>query len=171
MEERANQLYDFFSAEGRLPSLQSRSIYEAGLFYFLLTIEQRHAAGSLNGRALAVLESVPGALPTHRTGWPAGSPGPAAGPPSRGDVFEGWLVRAETYTANHGYRPMFHDDNALYQWLNRARRKLGAGELENQPAARVKAVLDFPDIRTYRYRAAHEHAAPAETRNALTPAQ
>lgn len=129
-------------------------MYEAGLFHFLVSIRQRPLEGSQHGRTLEILQSIPGALPARRTDCPEA---PAAKAPSRNAVFEGWLARAEAYTACHGYRPMFHDDNALYQWLNRARHKLCAGELEDRPAARVKAVLDFPDIRTYRCRAAHDH--------------
>lgn len=159
LRERAEQLCSFYQAKGRLPAAAPNCIEELGLFAFLhATVRRLHAQGALGPGVVSLLESIPGALHPPVPARPAP---PQTGTP-RSTAFERWLVRAEIYAERHGYRPTFDDDNALYQWLNRARRKLAAGELEAPLAARVEKVLGFPDIRTYRYRKAHGYPGPGE---------
>lgn len=125
---------------------------ELGLYLFLeLTIRPQFRCGTLSTAVTGMLENIPGAL--TRPG-PASDDGGCELSAVRRAAFERWLIRAETFTARHGCRPSSEDDNGLYQWLNRARRKLAAGQIEEPFAGRVKAVLEYPDVRTHRYRSA-----------------
>lgn len=160
---RAEDLYAFFNTAGRLPSFASSDPVEQGLCLFLVsTVRPRYREGSLRPDVISLLESIPGAL---RSEAPCAEVERTSTP--RETAFERWLVRAEIYTARNGYRPTYTDDNGLYQWLNRARRKLNAGDLSESMAARVTAILKFPDIRTYRYWVAHGHPSPEEGRRRL----
>ncbi|MCC3292918.1 helicase associated domain-containing protein [Arthrobacter sp. zg-Y1110] len=162
MVGRAEQLLAFHSAVGRLPSARSGDIAELGLFMFLnATVRRRFQNGDLPPAVVEMLGRIPGALCPEPK---AKSAATVRAESRRAAAFERWLVRAEIYTSRHGHRPTSEDENALYQWLNRARRKLMAGELEEPVAGRVRAVLDFPDVRTYRYRAAHGEPMPEEGR-------
>lgn len=160
LKRRAEELCAFFKSRGHLPSFGSSDPVEMGLCLFLTsTIRPRFREGVLRPDVVSLLETIPGALKASppviqvkRT------------PTPRQTAFERWLVRAEIYTARNGYRPTYTDDNGLYQWLNRARRKLAAGDLNEEMAARVVAIMNFPDIRTHRYWEAHGRPSPEEGR-------
>lgn len=163
LKRRAEELSAFYKSAGRLPSFASSNPEEMGLCLFLVsTVRPRYLEGTLRPDVVSLLETIPGALKSELPEIQV-----KRDPTPRQSAFERWLVRAEIYTERNGYRPTYTDDNNLYQWLNRARRKLESGKLSGDMAARVAAVLEYPDIRTYRYWAAHGRPSPEEGRKRL----
>lgn len=166
------QLVSFFMAKGELPSAASASIEELGLLRFLnSTIRPQHLAGTLNPGIADLLKEVPGALSPGPRTEPEADPGEDAGAPTqlsaRDVAFERWLIRAEIYVERHGYRPTYAEDNGLYQWLNRTRRRLETDATAVPFVKRVRAILEYPDVRTFRYRAAHGQPTPGEGRRRI----
>ena len=166
------QLASFYLAHGALPSAESANIEELGLLLFLeSTIRPQYQAGTLNPGIAHLLEAVPGALiPKSQAEQAAGTAGddePPAQLTPRDAAFERWLIRAEIYVERNGYRPTYAEDNGLYQWLNRARRRLETEGMDLPFEERVRAILDYPDIRTFRYRATHGLPNPGEGRRRI----
>ena len=148
LTRRVNELCTFYASRGRLPELGSADTAESGLAMFLdFTLRPRHRNGTLPDDLRDRLNLIPGSLPFPPLAEDEKQPEPEYPQLS---AFEQWLVRAEQYTGEHGYRPPSHDDNGLYQWVVRSRKKLMAGDLDSGYAQRLRTVLAFPDIRAYR---------------------
>jgi hypothetical protein len=148
-------LSDFYHRHGRLPSRTSQDLAELNLNRFLnATLRTGFRDGTLGPATTRIAIAIPGAVaPADGGNTPApggGRPKPGC-PLPRGERFNRWLTRAEEFAARHGYRPPYAE-NDLYQWLHRAQKKLEAGRLDSATAARVAAVLAYPNIRQYRER-------------------
>lgn len=154
LTRRVNELCSFYVYRGRLPELGSADTAESGLAMFLdFTLRPRHRNGTLPDDLRDRLNLIPGALPFPPLA--VDEQQPEAEHPQL-PAFEQWLVRAEDFAGEHGYRPPSHDDNSLYQWLVRARKKLMAGDVDPGYVQRLRTVLAFPDIRTYRVQASRD---------------
>lgn len=123
-----------------MPLATTLDHYERGLFLFMTTLRERNRDGLLAEDHVLTLRQVPGLLEETREQVAK----------TRDDLFIQWLTRVERFVKDNGFRPGCAQENDLYQWTVRARRRLDAGQLDEITARRLKAVLAAPDRRRYR---------------------
>ena len=140
LTRRIHQLLQFHATNERMPLATTRDHYERGLFLFMTTLRERHRDGLLAEEHVLALRQFPGLLEETREQVAR----------TRDDLFIQWLTRVERFVKDNGFRPGCAQENDLYQWTVRARRRLDAGQLDEITARRLQAVLDAPDRRRYR---------------------
>lgn len=127
-----------------MPSAGTADHYERGLFMFTLSLQAKYREDLLSDEHLAMLQLIPLNLEA-----------PSQASMSRNQAFIQWLTRVENFVKDNGFRPGCAQENDLYQWIVRARRRLEAGHLDEITERRLTTVLAAPDRRRYRAQVRH----------------
>lgn len=144
LTRRIHQLLQFHASYNRMPSATIADHYERGLYLFTLALKTKYREDLLSEEHLSMLRLIPLNLEA-----------PSQASMSRDQAFLQWLTRVENFVKDNGFRPGCAQENDLYQWIVRARRRLDAGHLDEITERRLTTVLAAPDRRRYRAQTRH----------------